>query len=175
MTPKINKKGQTVAGLQGVIWTIVIIGILLVVGLIVLDKMEEASWVSTAGPGGTAESLTTVTETGEDFTDATLRNVVCTLTAVVNESGTTIAAGNYTQTNCNIAFAAGGDVELNNTNWNVTYTSVYDADTVASLAGNTTIGAVADIPDWLPVIVVVVVAAVILGLVYFFRQAGGGI
>jgi len=174
MTPRYNKKGQTVAGLQGVIWTIVIIGILLVIGLVVLDKMEEASWVSTAGTGGSNETLTTVTEAGEDFTDSTLRNVVCTVGIVTNATGgETIAAGNYTQTNCNLAAAAGS--EYNNTNWNVTYTSQYDADTVASLAGNATIGAVADIPDWLPVIVVVVVASVILGLVYFFRKTGGGI
>lgn len=171
---KLNKKGQTVAGLQGVIWTLVILGIMLVIGLVVLDKMEEASWVSTAGTGGSNETLTTVTETGEDFTDSTLRNAACTLGIVTNATGgETIAAGNYTQTNCNLASAAGGG--YNNTNWNVTYTSQYDADTVASLAGNATIGAIADIPEWLPVIVVVVIAAVILGLVYFFRQSGGGL
>jgi len=85
-----NKKGQTLAGLQGVIWTLVIIGIMLVVGLTVLDNLKD-----------------TTTE--------------------------------------------GSDAEA---------------------AANATIDAVADISDWLPVIVVIIIAAVILGLVYFFRRTG---
>jgi hypothetical protein len=86
----LNKKGPTLAGLQGVIWTLVIIGIMLVVGLTVLDNLMD-----TTDSGSTAES-----------------------------------------------------------------------------AANDTINAVADVADWLPVIVVIIIAAVILGLVYFFRQSG---
>jgi len=85
-----NKKGQTLAGLQGVIWTLVIIGIMLVVGLTVLDNLKDTT-------------------------------------------------------------TAGSEAEV---------------------AANATIDAVADISDWLPVIVVIIIAAVILGLVYFFRRTG---
>lgn len=85
-----NKKGQTLAGLQGVIWTLVIIGIMLVVGLTVLDNLKDTTTV-------------------------------------------------------------GSDAEA---------------------AANATVDAVADISDWLPVIVVIIIAAVILGLVYFFRRTG---
>lgn len=85
-----DKKGQTLGGLQGVIWTLVIIGIMLVVGLTVLDQLMDTT----------------------------------------------------------------------------------DAGSQSEAAANATINAIADIPDWLPVIVVIVVAAVILGLVYFFRRAG---
>jgi len=88
-----SKKGQTVAGLQGIIWTLVIIGIMLVIGLTVLDKLKDTT----------------------------------------------------------------------------------TANSTAETAANSTINAIADIPEWLPVIVVVVIAAVILGLVYFFRQSGGGV
>ena len=85
-----NKKGQTLAGLQGVIWTLVIIGIMLVVGLTVLDNLKSTT----------------------------------------------------------------------------------DGGSQAEVAANATIDAVADISDWLPVIVVIIIAAVILGLVYFFRRTG---
>lgn len=85
------KKGQqNVSSLQGIIWTLVVLGIMLVVGLTVLDELKDTT----------------------------------------------------------------------------------DAGSASELAANTTIDALADIPDWLPVIVTVVVAAVIMGLIYFFRRAG---
>jgi len=83
-----DKKGQNAGGLQGFIWTLVVIGIMLVIGLTVMDNLM----------------------------------------------GTT------------------------------------DVNSTAETAANETITAIADIPDWLPVIVVVVIAAVILGLVYFMRR-----
>lgn len=42
------------------------------------------------------------------------------------------------------------------------------------LAANATIGAIDDIPDWLPVIVIAVVGVVILGIVFLFRRFSGG-
>jgi len=96
-----SKKGQTLAGLQGVIWTLVIIGISLVVGLTVLDELQETTIEGVAG---------------------------CNATVFENCTG-------YAE-------------------------------------ANDTINAMADISDWLPVIVVIIIAAVILGLVYFFRRTG---
>tara|TARA_Y100000310_G_C20411339_1_gene682130 strand:- start:202 stop:519 length:318 start_codon:yes stop_codon:yes gene_type:complete len=100
---KTNTKGAaTLSGLQGIIWTLVMIGIMLVVGLTVMDQLQDTVVDGTAGCNSTDTS------------------------------------------SCGAAFDA----------------------------SNATISAIADIPDWLPVIVVVVVASVVLGLVYFFRRTG---
>ena len=50
--------------------------------------------------------------------------------------------------------------------------TVDNPNSTAYQAGNTTIGAIGDIPDWLPVIVVVVIAGVIITLVTIFRRSG---
>ncbi|MHA1343376.1 MAG: hypothetical protein ACTSQG_05285, partial [Promethearchaeota archaeon] len=61
------------------------------------------------------ETLTTVTESGEYLTAYSLNDVVCTIGIVTNASdGVIISSGNYTQTNCNLAFT-GATTDFNNT------------------------------------------------------------
>jgi len=61
-----NKKGQTLDGLQGVIWTLVIIGIMLVVGLTVLDNLQD----TTLDADVTGCNATTTTNCTEAYTAA---------------------------------------------------------------------------------------------------------
>ena len=46
------------------------------------------------------------------------------------------------------------------------------ADANATKAIGTVQNAMADIPDWLPVIVITVIGGILLGLIQFFRRAG---
>lgn len=84
------------------------------------------------------ETLTTVSEKGEDVAKHTWRNIVCSISSATvraqNSSSTGdayLSSGNFTITNCKIAFK-GVDVRYNNTNWNVSYTYTWDRETVAT-------------------------------------------
>ena len=168
-----NKKGQNViSGIPDTVWTIILIGIFIVIGVIVLSKLIDTTYTTTGGTIGN-ETLTTVTEAGEDFTVVDYRGVTCTISYITDETGGyLITAGNFTQTNCNLAFLTTGNITLNNTDWNVSYSYSYEADSAASLAGNETIIAVAEIPGWLSTIITLVITGVIITLVYFFRKRG---
>ena len=168
-----NKKGQ--AGLSGIpdtVWTVILIGIFIVIGIVVLSKLIDTTYDSASGSASN-ETLGSVNETGIDLSVSTYRSVSCTVGLVTNATdGVLIGATNYTATNCNLAFAPGGDTNFNNTAWNVTYSYSYEADSAASLAGNETITAVAEIPGWLSTIITLVITGIIITLVYFFRKKG---
>ncbi len=181
-----NKKGQNMnlGSLQGVIWTLVTIGIMLVVGLTVLDNLEETADETVASADVLNQANTTSiynNVTAVAFANATLLaldDITCSLYNFTNHTtGTLIGATNYTvggDGNCYATMTDDGDANsvINGTGWNVTFAFVYDEATDASTAAASTITATADIADWLPVIVVIIIAAVILGLVYFFRRSG---
>lgn len=177
---KMNKKAQTLDGLQGVVWTLVIIGIMLVVGLTVLSNLEETADETQAAAEALSTNQTYDNVTALTFTTPTILaydDVLCTINNVTNATTTTqvIGSDNYTQTNCYLETTDAGQARADggiSANWNVSYSYIYDASTEASDAADSTISAVADIADWLPVIVVIIIAAVILGLVYFFRRSG---
>lgn len=108
----------------------------------------------------TNETLTTVTESGEDLTYSTSNDVTCTIVIVTNATGgETIASGNYTQSNCNLVSAAGSG--YNNTNWNVSYTANY-IDSTAWTAINDTEGAGSTLIDYLPLLFLAIIFGTIL-------------
>lgn len=111
----------------------------------------------------TNESLTTVTETGEDFATADYNNVICSSVVVVNGTGgyETIASGNYTVSGCSIAFASGGTAVYNNTNWIVNYSYNFISGE-AWEAINDTEGAGMTIVDYLPLLFLAIIFGVIL-------------
>jgi len=93
-----------------------------------------------------------------------LNDVVCTLTTVTNASGgEIISSGNYTQTNCLIAFK-GATTGYNNTDWNVTYTYTYSADTNTSVAAGDLVTALSGGSAWVTILIVVGFATIVLGM-----------
>ena len=109
------------------------------------------------------ETLTTVTETGEDFAYVDYNDALCSSLVVTNASGgEVISSGNYTQTNCNLASSATGG--YNNTNWNVSY-SVNYIDGTGWSAINSTEAAGADIIDYLPLLFLAIIFGAILMVV----------
>ena len=109
----------------------------------------------------TNETLTTVSESGEDFATVDFRDVVCVLTTVVNASdGVVINSGNYTQTNCNLLSSGTG--AFNNTNWNVTYTYTWEADNTATNVMNDTTNSVGEVTDWFGIFIVISAMVVLI-------------
>ncbi len=163
-----TKKGA-IEEVYGLLRVLFIIAIFAGLSLMILAKFQNKSYDSTSG-SVTNETLTTVTETGEDFAVVDYRDVACTVTLVHNASnGAVIGSGNYTATNCNLASA---DAEFNNTNWNVTYTYVYNADTVASSGMNTSIATIKDdIIGWLGIVAIAIIG---FALMRYFGLGMGG-
>ena len=127
---KNNKKG--VVGLttgKKVLMIVMVLGIIAFTLLVVLQSISDTSVASTSGSGSTAnETLTTVTELGENLSVADLPDVICTIGLVINGTGTIIPASNFTATNCNLAYSGGNSTTtgFNNSDWDVTYTNTFN-------------------------------------------------
>ena len=132
---RIGKKGQT--GIENAPAVVLIVGLVfLTMATIALigQKYGDALDVDNTAFSASNETLTTVTETGEYLTLNSQENAVCTIGIITNATdGVIINSGNYTQTNCNLAFK-GDTTGFNNTNWNVSYTGTYSLQTTASNA-----------------------------------------
>ncbi len=141
---------------------VIVIGIILVMGIFISASIQDATRESTSSSVSN-ETLTTVTEIGEYLTPYTYNDVVCTIGIVTNASGVIITSGNYTQTNCNLAFT-GATTDFNNTDWNVTYTYTYSADTNTSAAAGDLVTALSGGSAWITIIIVVGFATIVLGM-----------
>lgn len=160
-----NKKGQ-LGNLTPGILSLVIAIIVLVMGLVVIQEIRDTDIVDQAESDSFVnETLVTVTEAGEDLVCGARPSPLCSLGIVTNSTdGVVIDATNFTQTNCNIAFSS-GDINLNNTNWNVTYSCNYGGESFAS--ANTSLVGLATFADFIPIIVIALAASIIIGLILF--------
>jgi len=128
------------------------------------------------------ETLTTVTETGEDFDKNSERVCSASGLSVTNASDAwLIASGNYTQTGCNLAVSSTVDLGLNNTNWNVTYTYVHASSRAYNIQTNVSTGTssfftnTTTIFTILFVVVIILAIAIIIAVVSGFGREGRGI
>lgn len=156
-----DKRGQ-VNTIPPAVIALIVAGVFLVLGLVMLQEIRDTDVVSSVNTLTTQnETLTTVTETGETLANNELPAAVCTITLVTNATGgETIAAANYTQTNCVLVSAAGGT--YNNSNWNVTYDTGYGDQ--AYTGGNTTVVGLGTFADFWEIIVLAIVISVVIGL-----------
>jgi len=160
-----NKKAQTIAGLPSNVIALVVAIIILVLGIVIIQEIRDVDMVQTAESASFVnETLTTVTETGETLDCGSYPAGACgTVGTVTNTtSGDVISSGNYTQTNCDLAFT-GADTQWNNTNWNVTYGCTYGG--VSWTSANTSLVAVGTFSDFIPIIVIALAAAIVIGLI----------
>jgi len=150
---------MTNQSMEKFIIAVVVIGVLLVMGIFISSSIQDATRES-ASSSVSNETLTTVTESGEYLTAYSLNDVVCTTNA---SGGEIISSGNYTQTNCLIAFK-GATTGYNNTDWNVTYTYTYSADTNTSVAAGDLVTALSGGSAWVTILIVVGFATIVLGM-----------
>ena len=161
-----NKKGQAIDGLGSLIVPLIGIGILLVIGLLIISQVRDqivdtqsGDWcsspyglnVDTSG----AANCCNATRCKDDSIE--IYNI--TLGACCNSTSTLpydCAVGNVTPAITSLNCTAGQTVGA--------------AVTFAFNGTNKTIGAISDIPGWLPIIVITIIGALLIGLVAFFRR-----
>lgn len=170
-----DKRGMSIDSMIPVVTLLVLIGIVMGLGLYVMNQTNEA--ISTTTNTVANETLTTVTQTGETVatsTDCGFRDfAVTTAYNATAGNGTVIGSGNYTvSANEGIVYAA--DSQFNNTDWNVTYTYTGDEGVDSCEALETSLTGLSGFADWIAVIVVVIAAAIVLGIVMssFGRRSG---
>jgi hypothetical protein len=162
----ISKKGQ-LGGLQGIILTLVVVGILLGCGYLVLETLrDEMRSVTTV----TNEKIQPASPNGVYLAyNSTRLGMQCygkaTVTSVVNESGgATISAGNYTlnpdtglfkNLSSNINYQEG---------WNVSYTFENGSSGCSGVAS--TITATNNVNTFLPIIIIVAIVGILLAIVF---------
>jgi len=139
------------------VMAMLVIGILIGIGVVVLDEFGSAVKDDTSVVN---ETLTTASGTG------TLTNDDLTsLSAFKFENDTAVYInGNVsTATNVNVTTAGVVKTSLSDGKYNTSYT--YEADSEATTALFGTRDATDDFVTWLPVIIIILAAAIILGLV----------
>lgn len=157
-------KGQ--AGLTillSVVVMLFIIGLIITIFTLMGSEMKDATYTNT-GATINNETLTTVENVvGENLAVAGYRNVICTLKQVTNATSGTLITTNYTQTNCNLKYLGSTNLNgFNNSNWNVTYSYLYDADNTATGVMNDTIVGVSETTDWFDIFIVITAMVVLI-------------
>lgn len=159
-----GNKGQSYLPiLLGVAVFIFVIGFLIMIFSLMGGELEDATLSAVSGSANN-ETLTTVTETGENLEPASdYKNGVCTVSLVTNGSGIVINSGNYTNNNCILAFTT-GDTTYNNTDWNVTYSYTAEANTTASTVIFESSDEISGVTDWFGIIIIITAMVVLIGL-----------
>jgi len=163
-----NKKGME--QVNSLVWSLVMIGIFLGIGLLLLGKFQLQTYERTDSTDVVNETTTAVVNTtGTNLAVSSYYGVRCSVTDCINGTGSVhIPTSNWTATNCAVASTA--DSAFINEVWNCTYSYTYEESTTATEAINETINATADIPGWLPIIVIIVIASIILFYVFVMRR-----
>lgn len=148
-----------------IVMTIVIIGIVIGIGVLVLDQFGTVVKISATVNNETIAMTNGVGTTANDDVTSVFYFVNSTdpdeIRILYNDTEADYGF-NFTTAGAIEAAGAGG-------NYNISY--IYDADTPATTATFGTRDAVDDFVTWIPVIIIILAAAIILGLVTkSFRQ-----
>ena len=178
-SPKHDKGVAGLTILLSVIVMIFIIGLITMIFVLMNARLQnsDALYTTSDSLAVANESLTTVEETGESLSVAGLRDVVCTISTVINASGgAAITAGNYTQTNC-LLQADGASNGYNNSNWNVSYSYINEVDTGAADVANDSSTGFSGVVDWFSLFIVIaaMVVLILLTVVIISAIKGGGL
>ena len=165
---KYKKKAQ-IEQLQGLVITLVIVGMVLVVGFLIFAQTKEQVTSLISSATATNESLTYANYTLTALTNSP-GTVELSCSALYNDTANavTISANNYTCGTNGITISNPSGVLGLPATLYVTYT--YKTADYAYNATNDIQNATQDIPGWLPIIIVVVIGALLIGLVSFLRR-----
>lgn len=161
------RRDNGVAGLTillSVVVTLFIIGLLVAIFAIMGGEMETANYLSTTLTTLNETTSSKVTETPVSFTNAGLRDVVCTVLLVQNRTtGGVIDSANYTVSGCTIRYShASASPPFNNSYWNVSYSYTWNADTEATLVMNDTVKGIVGVTDWFDIFIVITAMVVLI-------------
>jgi hypothetical protein len=172
---KLNSRGQmTIANAPQIVLIVGLAFLLMATMAYVGQKYGEA-FTADESATVTNETLTTVTEAGEQVAGSSQCNFESfAVTQVLNSTdGATITSGNYTtDSDGYVYFATGGDTNFNNTNWKVSYTYSYTGtscnitnDLQSELSDNTSIAGIV-----LTISLVGIVLSVLIGVFVMGRS-----
>lgn len=170
---KMNRKAQ-IGTLQTVIIVLTVVGLVLGLGLLMLEEFEDTM----------DDVVATVTNETVNATDgaflafnSTTAGIDCWNTISIStvwngsEAAGTITSGNYTISTDGLLSNITG--EYSDTNWNVTYTYQHGAEGCSAVQDTT--DAIGDIPTWLVIIAIMFVVGILLAIVFrVLPPAGGG-
>ena len=176
-----DKKGMGLEDLKGIVFILIVLGLLFGVGLYLLTELRYRVDVTEAYTNTNESLLIDVNETGVPIANSSYRDCHITSAVCTNESFNDAIEGvipseNYTTTGCTItaAFTVGADIAgFNNTVWNCTTEVSYNIDKEASSSIMNVTEATNDLATWLPIIVVILAASLVIGIV--IRKFGGGV
>ena len=154
-----EKKGISLGDMYPAVLTIVLVGIVLGVGLFVMNTLADSIATSYSG---SQDAINTSTGT-TTLTDAALDNVNVTALATTYTNGSALT--NFTNTGAGVITWGANIVADQSSKVNVTYTYTYDKVDSPEEAVNDTATGLATFADWIAIIVVVIAAAVVLGVV----------
>ena len=153
--------------LQKFIISIVIIGVVLVIGIYITDSIADVTTASNTAGNILNESVTfDVLNTPQSLAAAPLSGVSCnSIDALTNASavGTVLLSGNVTLTSdCTLLNTSAINVDPAASTVFISYSYTYTADTDASNAAEDVVDALATGTSWISILVVVGFAVIIL-------------
>lgn len=158
-------RSQESANLQKLIISVVIIGVVLILGIYISDSLQDVT-KDTNTPGTILnESVTFVaTNTAQSLDVANLEDVTCSLSSVTNETalGAVLTSGNFTLSGCTLLNATALADAIGNGTVYVSYSYTYTASTEASNSAGDVVTALSTGTSWISILVVVGFAVVIL-------------
>ena len=160
-----NKKAQ-VGQLAPAILALVFAGIVLVLGLVMLQSIRDTNLAKETETGTTSQDSVIVNETGTTLTTcyATSEGSISSITSVTNTTlyNENIVSGNYSTSGCVITYVEStGD--YNNTGWEINYTYTYTGG-LAYTGANATVTGLGTFGDFWEIIVLAIVISLIIGL-----------
>jgi uncharacterized membrane protein len=160
--------------LLGVITMIFVIGLIVMVFALMGGELSNVSYQEASGSVDN-ETLTTVTEAGEDLSVSGLRDVSCSVSSCYNATagGGLIPASNYTATGCSVAVTVS---TYNNTNWKCSYSYTHLANSTASDTIGDTTDAIGGVTSYFPIIIVItaMIVLVLLTIIIISAIKGSG-
>jgi len=149
--------------LQQFIISIIIIGVVLVVGIYITSSIQDVTYATGTIGSAINESVTPTALGIYTLPGDKKRSVSCgAITSVNNQTNNiVITAGNYTQTGCSVSNATAICTGCSAV-WKFTYPYTYSADTNASVSAGNVTTALATGTSWISILVVVGFATIIL-------------
>ncbi len=177
---KMNKRG--VVGLEtskGVLVALMVLGVFGFVVIIALNSLSDSEAARSSGERTIlGETLTAVSEGGQNFSAFTEANAACSIITLTNTTGVTIPSDNFTQSNCNVAFSSINGTQFNNTDWIVNYTYSYNQfATINNNLSNGTETFFGNATTWfslLAVVVIILIVSIVIFAVNRFGDSAGG-
>jgi len=164
-----NEKAQ-LATLQGIVITLVAIGILIGIGFLVLEEFQ-----SNLSENVATVNNETITPTDDgvyvnyNYTTAGINCYNGFVPSIVTNAtdGVVISSGNYSYDSNGKIWNLTSEFP---SSWNVTYTYQYGDEACSGV--ESTISATKKIPAWLPIVVILLIVGVILWLVFKVLPSG---